>query len=444
MTYKAPPQGRYDRRLNTTNYEHPQETNLLDIHRAMTYNSLGEPVIRTTSGAAPTANDAFGRLRVSNPFTLFESFRLYNDNQKFNNYTASGGAISVDTNAGLILHDVGTTSGAKAFRETTKVFAYQPGKSLLIMQTFCLNPAKTNLRQRAGYFDDNNGVFLELDGNQLSFRIRTKTSGTISYETATQADWNIDKLDGTGTSTRVLDITKAQIMWIDMEWLGVGTVRCGFVIDGEFITVHHFHHANLTTGTYMSTACLPVRIELENTGTTDSSSQLKSICSTVVSEGGYALVGRPQSIGHPISTSYTLTTKDTLYPVVSIRLKSGRNNAIVLPNDFGIGVNANANFRYQLISRAITSGGSWVSAGANSSVEYNLTATSITNGTVLEQGYIMATNQSSTGPSMSKFPFSYQLERDTFTSTMFEFVIALEVSVNTTPCYASINWEEIT
>ena len=410
----------------------------------MDYNQLGQPVIRTTSGAAPTANDAFGRLRVSNPYTLFESFRLYNETGKFNNYTASGGAIAVDTNAGLIKHTVGTTSGAKAFRESTKVFAYQPGKSLLVMQTFVLNPAKANLRQRVGYFDDSNGVFLELDGTQLSFRIRTKTSGSIQYETATQSQWNVDPLNGSGTSTKVLDITKAQILWIDMEWLGVGTVRCGFVIDGEFVTVHHFHHANLTLGTYMQTACLPVRVELENTGATDSVSELKAICSTVISEGGYTPVGRPQSIGHPLSAAYSLGTKDTLYPVISIRLKAGRNNAIVLPNDFSIGVSANANFRYQLLSRCVTSGGTWVSAGDQSSVEYNLTATTITNGAVLEQGYVMASNQSSVAPQMQAFPFSYQLERNTFTSTMFEFVIAVECSVNTTPIYASINWEEIT
>ena len=429
---------------NSTNYVHTYEPNTNDLTMAMDYNQLGQPVLRTTSGAAPTANDAFGRLRVSNPFTLFESFRLYNETGKFNNYTVSGGAINVNTNEGLIEHTVGTTSGAKAFRESTRVFAYQPGKSLLTMQTFVFNPAKANLRQRVGYFDDNNGIFLELDGTQLSFNIRTKISGSIQYETATQSQWNIDPLDGTGTSTKVLDITKAQILWIDMEWLGVGTVRCGFVIDGEFVTVHHFHHANLTLGTYMQTACLPVRIELENTGETASASKLKAICSTVISEGGYTPVGRPQSIGHPISTPKTLGTKDTLQPVLSIRLKAGRNNAIVLPNDFSIGVAANANFRFQLISRAITSGGTWTDAGAQSSVEYNLNPTSYSNGIVYEQGYIMASNQSSASPTMEGFPFQFQLERDTFTNTMYEFLIAVECSVATTPVWCSINWEEIT
>lgn len=444
MTYINPSAGRGDKRQNTTNYEHPQETNLLNVHKAMSYNSLGEPVLRTTSGAAATANDAFGRLRVSNPFTLFESFRLYNENEKFFDYTAGAGNIVVDTNAGVITQTVGTASGDQAFRETSKVFAYQPGKSLQIMHTIVFAPGQTNLRQRCGYFDVNNGVYLELSGTSLSWNIRSKTTGSILTETATQSQWNIDPLDGTGTSTKILDITKAQIMWTDIEWLGVGSVRCGFVIDGEFVHCHTFHHANLITSTYMSTACLPIRVEIENTGTTNSSSTLKAICSTVISEGGYALVGRPLSVGHPIASAYTLSAKETFYPVLSIRLKSGRNNAIVLPNDFSIGVNANANFRYQLLSRAVTVGGSWVSAGANSSVEYNLTATTLSSGIVMEQGYIMATNQSSTSPQMSKFPFLYQLERNTFANTMFEFVIALEVSVNTTPCYASVNWEEIT
>ena len=436
--------GRLDQRLNSTNYIHPQETNLLNLHKAMEYNDQGQPCLRTTSGASPATNDAFGRLRVSNPYTFFENFTLYNETGKFVNNTANGGTVAINTNAGLIEQAVTTTSGSRAYRETVKVFAYQPGKSLMVLESFVFAPAQTNLRQRIGYFDVNNGIYCELENNILYFVIRSKVTGSVVETRVSQANWNIDSLNGTGVSTLTLDITKSQILYVDLEWLGVGTVRCGFVIDGQFILAHQFQHANIISSTYMTTACLPVRTEIENTGVTAAASTMKSICATVVSEGGYSLIGRPQSIGHPISTPYTLSTKDTLYPVLALRLKEGRNNAIVLPNDFSIGVSANANFRFQLIHRAVTSGGTWVSAGAQSSVEYNLTATTITNGTIMEQGYIMATNQSSAAPSMAAFPFQYQLDRDTFSNTMYEFVIAVECSVNTTPCYVSINWEEVT
>ena len=437
--------GRLDARLNTTNYIHPQETNLLNLHKAMEYNNLGQPCLRTTSGASQTANDAFGRLRVSNPFTFFENFTLYNETGKFINDTATGGTVTVDTSAGLINQAVTTSSGSRAYRETTKVFAYQPGKSLMILESFVFAAAQTNLRQRIGYFDVNNGVYLELENSTLSFVVRSKSTGVVINDKVSQSNWNVDPLNGNGVSTLTLDITKAQIFYTDMEWLGVGTVRCGFVINGQFVVAHEFQHANIITSTYMTTACLPIRTEIENLGVTDNASTMKIICATVVSEGGYSLVGRPLSIGHPISTSYNLAVKDTLYPVLSIRLKATRNNAIVLPNDFSIGVSANANFRFQLLQRAITTGGSWLSAGTQSSVEYNLGATSITTaGNVIEQGYIMSTNQSSAAPAMKEFPFVYQLERDTFNGTMFEFVIAIECSVATTPCYCSVNWEEVT
>lgn len=443
MTYKAENTTLNDRRQNTTNYDHPQETNLLNIHRAMEYNSLGQPVLRTTSGASPTASDAFGRLRVSNPLTLFDSFHRYNDNGKISTYTSGTASATANTNAGLIECTVGTSSGDKVYRESNRVFAYQPGKSLQILTTFCMAPGKTNLRQRIGYFDTANGVFLEQNGTQLSFKIRSSTSGSLDYEIANQSDWNVDPLDGTGSSTLVLDITKAQILFFDIEWLGVGSVRCGFVIDGQFVLAHVFHHANQTTGTYMTTACLPVRMELENTGITESSSTYKQICTTVISEGGYALTGRPLSIGHTLASPYALLSPNTVYPVFSMRLKSTRLGGIVLPRNYSVGLTGNNNFRFMIIIGGTTSGGTWVDAGSDSSVEYNLTASSITGGRIAEWKQIIGSNQFA-GVADVADPFAYQLERNTFTSTATELAICLTTSGNNVNTYAAINWEEVT
>lgn len=432
-----------DRRRNTTNYDHPQETNLLSLHRAMEYNSLGQPVIRTTSGAAPTANDSFGRLRVSNPLTLFDSFHRYNDNQKLNVHTVGSGSYTVNLNSSTVESSVGTDSGALVYRETSKVFAYQPGKSLQIMETFVMHPGKANLRQRIGYFDADNGIMLELNGTDLRLRIRSSVTGSVQYETAEQSDWNVDPLDGTGISTKILDITKAQIFWMDIEWLGVGSVRCGFVIDGEFVQAHTFHHANHIASTYMGTACLPVRAEIENTGVTASASTLKTICATVISEGGYELTGRPMSVGHTLVAPYNLTSANTLYPVMSIRLKTDRFGAIVLPKNYSLGLSGNNNFRFVLIVGGTTTGGTWTSAGTNSSVEYNLTGTSTTGGYVSEWRQIIGSNQFA-GAGDIDAPFKYQLERNTFTGVAKEFTIGLVTSGNNVNVFAAMNWEEIT
>ena len=101
--------------------------------------------------------DAFGRLRVSNPLTLFDSSHRYADNDLFNEDITGTASSTFNTDQGLIEMDVGTASGDQIIRESNKVFTYQPGKSLLIMNTFVMDTAKTNLRQRIGYFGSENG-----------------------------------------------------------------------------------------------------------------------------------------------------------------------------------------------------------------------------------------------------------------------------------------------
>lgn len=441
-----------DRYQTLTNYRHPQDSNLLDVHRAMEYNTLGQPVIRTTSGAAPTANDAFGRLRVSTPFTLFDSVHRYQDNGKIGVYTT--GTISTSTHeahSSSILMRVGTDSGAKVYRESNRVFAYQPGKSLTMLTTFCMAPGIPGLCQRIGYFDANNGIYLENNGGQISFVIRStsQTGTTQERERVYQADWNIDPLDGNGTSTKILNLSTAQILFIDVQWLGVGSSRVGFVIDGEFVPVHIFHHANVVgeTTTYMGTAFLPVRAEIENTAATTSTSTYRQICTSLLSEGGYELRGRPRSVGHALNAPRTITNQqlNTFYPMLSIRLKAGREGAIVIPRNFSVAALAAGNYTYRIIANAVTSGGSWEDPGSDSSVEYNLTATSYTNGTVFEEGFIVTSNQSSASPSLEDYPFKYQLERNNLTTpaTRYEFIIAVSAtSAGSVAC--SVNWEEVT
>lgn len=436
-----------DRYLNSTNYEHPQESNLLDLHKSMQYNVLGEPVIRTTLG--PTASDAFGRFRVSSPFTLFDSFHRYQDNGKINQYTTGTNSTSTHSlNEGCVIASIGTSTGAAIYRESSRVFAYQPGKSLLVLETFVFGPAKPGLRIRYGYFDTNNGHYLERDGTQIYFvRRTTSQTGSVTEQRISKENWNLNRLDGTDASKITLDLSVAQILFTQIEWLGVGSVVQGFVIDGEFVPCHRWDWANEpgSTSTYMATACLPIRAEIENTTSTNSASQVKIICSTVISEGGYELRGRPRSVGHPINAPYNLSSRYTVYPIFSMRLKSDRLGAIVVPKNFTIGVDSAANYRYTIIVGGVTSGGTWTDQIPNSSVEYKLNATSISGGNVVEMAYINSSNQSSVAPTLADFPFQYQLERNTFLNTGTEFTICIETDNSNGPkVWSSVNWEELT
>jgi hypothetical protein len=433
---------------NSTNYRHSFEPNTNDLVHAMDYNSLGQPCLRTTSGAAPTSNDAFGRSRVSSPYTLFDSFHRYQDNGKIGTLAENGASSVHDASSSTIVNTVTGTASSRVVRESLRTFAYQPGKSLQILETFCLAPAVVGLRQRYGFFDADNGIYLEQDDTTYYLVRRSSSSGSLINTRIAQTDWNIDPLDGTGTSRISIDFTRAQIMFIDIEWLGVGSVRCGFVIDGEFVLAHIFHHANTVTTTYMTTACLPIRAEIENTATNDVTSSLRVICATVISEGGYELRGRSRSIGHRITAPRTTITAQNgvILPMISIRLKADRLGAIVIPTNFSFGAITGANYEFYIINGATTSGGSWDSAGTDSSVEYNLTPTSYTGGTLLDQGYVISTNQSSVSPTLKEYPFAFQLERNTLTSpaTRYEFLIATATTTNSTSQVHSISWEEIT
>jgi len=393
--------------------------------------------------------DAFGRSRVSQPLTLFDSSHRYKDNGLWSTSNSAGTTYEFNANAGLMELNLPTTSGAEIIRETTKVFSYQPGKSLQILNTVVMEPPKANLRQRVGYFGNNNGVYLEANGTNIAWVERSFSNGTVVETRAEQANWNIDTLLGavpSSPSQATLDMSKAQIVFHDIEWLGLGSVRCGFVIDGKLIHCHSFHHANYITSTYMTTASLPVRYEIRNTGTTANSSLMKQVCTSVMSEGGYELRGVQQAVGTPVGTGYYCAVANTMYPIVSIRLKSTALDAIVIPTAASLlGKGNGVDFKWSIVAGGtVTNTEVWTSAGSNSAVEYTLTANAISGGRVCATGYFNSSTQSSpTIDILKQALFQFQLERNGLTGTTEPFTIAVQSGSATSNCYASLDWEEI-
>jgi len=399
-----------------------------------------------------TMTDAFGRLRVSNPTTLFDSQHRYQDNGKW--ATANNGT----SNTQHIIHqsavdlNVGTANNDYVYRETTRVFAYQPGKSLLIMNTFAMNEPKANLTQRVGYFGTDNGIYLENDGTTNYFVLRSNSTGTITETRVAQANWNIDTFDGTGYSAQNgtehssgLDITKTNIFWTDIEWLGVGDIRCGFVVDGRLMRAHVFHNDNRNTVPYMTTACLPLRYEIKNTGITANNSTLKQICSTVISEGGYAITGKQRSASGSVTAPKNIPTAGTFTPIISIRLKSDKLDALVVPNfvEF-MGLTNNSIYRYKIVVGGTLTGASWNSAATSSAVEWDTAATAISGGDDVKIGFLNV--GAGTGAAVSGFQdglFKFQLERNGFTANATLFSLVATASVNGKDAVGAMDWEEI-
>ena len=368
--------------------------------------STGNGNVVSLGGAG---TDAFGRLRVSSPFTIFNSQNRFESDSQFDTSTSGSASLSYLANESSSSLNVTTTSGDEVIRESKRVFPYQPGKSLLVMATFVMDAAQTNLRQRVGYFGAQNGVFLQQNGSTVSFVQRTYTGGSVDdTRNITQANWNGDKLDGTGPSGYTLDLTKSQILFVDIEWLGVGSVRCGFVIDGQFILAHTFHNANVRDSVYMTTATLPLRYEITATDTLSSAASMKQICSTVISEGGYNEAKRELDAQRTTTLS---TIATTMQPLVSIRLNSGSLDAVVIPQQVKVFPLTAQDYKVSLVRNATLTGASW-NTSTFSNVDYDTTATAMTGGDIMQVDYVTNTVQAAGGIAQATgYNFANQLGR---------------------------------
>ena len=355
--------------------------------------------------------DAFGRIRVSQPYTLIDSQNRYAVDNQFDTSTATSGSLTYLANEATASMNVTTSSGSEVVRQTLRSMPYQPGKGLLCLATFVMNTAKTNLRQRVGYFGTQNGVYFELNDTTKAFVMRTYISGSVDNTTrrVEQSSWNGDKLDGSGPSGITLDLTHPQILWMDFEWLGVGSVRCGFIINGTYIVCHTYDTANVYgTSVYMTTAILPIRYEITNTGTTSGSSSLKQICSSVVSEGGF----EQTSVEHVIRRTTSFANIDTaanFYPIASMRLASTALGAVVIPKAFLFQPTTLQNYEIAIIKNPVLTGASWTSFADDVNIEYDVSATAIaTAGTVVQNSYI--SNSGGGGQASTVEPTGYNLD----------------------------------
>lgn len=362
-----------------------------------------------------TNTDAFGRIRVSQPYTLFDSQNRYAADNQFDVATTGTGTTTFLSNEAAVKMEVTSGGVGSVTRQSYRSFPYQPGKGLLILATFVMDSSQSlNLTQRVGYYNDDNGVFFQRVDGTYSFVLRsssTPTPGTPSdIRTVNQSNWNGDKLDGTGASGYTLDPSKAQILWMDFEWLGVGSVRCGFIINGEYIICHTFNNANDITSVYMTTAILPVRYEIK-TVTSAVAASMKAICCSVVSEGGF----EQTSIDHVARRTTVFTNIDTaatFYPIVSIRMASGRLGSVVLPNRLQFLPLTSQNYEVALLKNPTLTGATWAATvPSDSNVEYDVGATAITNvGSIVQTDYVTSTGSGGTQGTAAPTGYNWDLQ----------------------------------
>jgi hypothetical protein len=396
-----------------------------------------------------TAVDAFGRMRVAQPHTLFDSQHQDVENDKWDTLITGSGTKTHLPNESVIKLEIDGANGDSIIRETLRTMPYQPGKSLLIMNTFAMGTPKANVVQRVGYFGANNGIYFENDSGNNYVVLRSSVTGNVVETKVAQTDWNIDKFDGTGYSgqgtaeehTTGLDPTKSNLFWIDIEWLGVGDVRCGFLVDGLLKTAHVFHNDNRNPTTYMRSAILPLRYEIFNKGITTSNTAMRQICSTVISEGGYTQINQTRSASNPL-TGKNLTNGIN-NPMVSLRLKSTRLNAVVIPVILDMyGLQATA-YKYRIYENVTSlTGASWTTTDATSSVEYDISATAMTGGNLVREGIFKGLEVAKEVLLRDELNGSIQLTRKINAANGDIFTIAIEPTTNNDDAIVALSWQE--
>lgn len=260
-------------------------------------------------------------------------------------------------------------------RRTKRRLPYQPGKGLNVLQSYVGAPLVSGLVQEVGLFDDRNGILLRASGTTVQFVIRSFTSGAVQEVVVDQENWNIFTFP-------TLDFSKADIFTCDLEWLGVGRVRTGFVIDGEYQYCHEFNHANALNSVYMTTAILPLTCRIE--ATSAASGTMKQVCSSVSSEGGYEPLGPIYTIS-PSIAAIPNTSGERI--VAGIRMVSGRTDNVIIPAKIDLVTENTTTIQWRLRTNATTSGVTWAAAGnGRGNVQTTSSGSIVSGGTVIDSG----------------------------------------------------------
>ena len=346
--------------------------------------------------------DAFGRLRISEPHTVFESKLIFDNSPLFwddQEVTGSGTTSIHSVNTASIVLAVGAVAG-KRVRQTFSRPNYQPGKSQLILMSGNLRVSGggSGITSACGIFDAGNGIFFQSKDNDINVVLRSKTTGSAVDDTVSQNSWNLDTLDGLGPSGHKVDFTKSQIFMIDYEWLGVGRVRLGLVLNGIPIYCHEFDNSNKLSGVYMSTPNLPLRYQIENDGT-GAASSMRQICSTIVFEGGRTEIGEARwaSTG---GAALVTDTENVIYALVGIRLKSSHIGHTIEIQNIALQIQTASEFLEWLLLFNPTVAGSFTYGDqTNSGVQIALgaTANTVTGGIQVLGGYDETGNNPSGG-----------------------------------------------
>lgn len=384
------------------------------------------------------------RRKVStNEVLQFNTFQFDRDvetwDESFSANSTFANATFDEYEGGVIL-EVSNTINSEVIRQTKNVIRYVPGRQNELIFTTRFNGTVEGIRKRIGAFDANNGIYFEDDGGTYSCVIRRATANGNVETRFTRDNWNYDKLDGTGVSGITLDFNKNQMMAIEYEWFGSGQVEWNFIIDNNKFPIHRYNSANRTNITWSNTPFVPHRIELTNTTGATGTHKMFQGSFGILTEGTVGPLGRRRNVSSPI-TGTTLTVANTFYPVLTIRMRSESLDGVVLPFAFQAATLDNTSVFIRVVRDATLTGASFVTVD-NSLVEYDVSANSVTGGTVVESGFVSPQGQGGEIP-LSDQDTIIQLGRNDLGATSQTITVEIAAVNANKKGWAGLNWIEV-
>ncbi len=425
---------------NSTNYVHTYQPNTTDLTMAMDYDPYGRPIIRIDD--TTVQHTSKNRVKVS-PYEIasFNSYQYTKDTDVWDEALTGTASSTVNTYMGMIEMTVGGTAGDQVVRQTRRVQRYIPGRQNEISMSVIFGTPATGIRRRYGLFDDYNGAYFEDGGDGTYYVVcRRNTAEGLVEERVARADWNVDRLDGTGPSGITADSTKIHLMVIEYEWYGAGQVEFKFIINNNAYPVHQFNHGNRSSEPWSAPPFLPVRAELTNVAGTAGTHTFYTGSFSALIEGDVGPLGVESNANSPI-TGRSMASANTFYPILSIRLKSTRLQGVVLPFDLQAATLDNTQIFYRLTLNSVLTGASWQPVSDEGFVEYDVSATAASNGRVLKTGFIGTYQQ---GIAI-KFDdrSTNQLGRTSMGTVSDILTVEVAAVVANKAAFASINWLEV-
>lgn len=344
----------------------------------------------------PRGSDAIGRLRVSEPKILFElsAGEGLETTRYIDTATNGTGAIAYDSASASVKLSV-SASGDYAYTQTRRRIEYNQGSSQFALIQCRFATPTANIRQRRGYFSQSHGIFFEIDGTTNYVVRRSSLSGSPVDTRVAQANWNVDKLDGTGPSGKTWVPTDFTSLAIDFVW-NVPVIRYYISIDGEYHLCHVDTLSGLTAP-FIDSGMAPLRSEIEATGTIGATYDSYTTAGVVASEGNEVTLGRIRVVD---TAATTVSVSSTPSIVAGIRLQTTKINGSIQPLTFKIKPESgNSTFYYQVIYNPTLTSPTWnpltgLADGLGNSPAFS-------GGSVIDSGYIQSGNGSSTSTGIS-------------------------------------------